>query len=103
MRRSKNSVRMLMAPLAIALTMSLGGCVAGVDYGGGPEWDGGVVVVGGGVVGGGYYGGGGRNYHPQAFRSDGGRRPVVVQSARGRASMGVRAGGGHTSSGGDRR
>jgi hypothetical protein len=98
MRRTKPSVRMLMAPMAMTLLMGLVGCVGGygsVDVG--PEWDGAVVV------GGGYDGGYNRDYHPQVFHNDGGPRPAAVASDRGRASMGVRAGGGgggHAPSGG---
>jgi len=95
MRRTKLSVKMLMAPIAMTLLMGFAGCVGGVGYvDAGPEWDG-VVVVGGGHD---------RGYdrgHPQAFRAEGGR-PAAVGSARGRASMGARAGG-HAPSGGDHR
>jgi hypothetical protein len=87
MRRHKPSVMMLMAPMAMTLLMGMAGCVGGyVDEG--PEWDGQVYV------GGGYDGGHDRDYHPQAFHAEGGGRPADVGSARGRASMGARAGGG---------
>jgi hypothetical protein len=84
-----------MAPMAMTLLMGLAGCAVGyVDEG--PEWDG-VVVVGGGPDRG--YD---RDYHPQAFHNEGGPRPVAVGSARGRASLGARAGpGGHAPSRGD--
>lgn len=84
-----------MLPMAMTLLMGLAGCVGG--YGGvdeGPEWNG-VVVVGGGYN---------HDYHPQAFHNGGGPRPAAVASARGRASMGARAGGGgHAASGGGRK
>jgi hypothetical protein len=99
MRRTKPSVRMLMAPIAMTLLMGLTGCVGSVGYvDEGPEWDG-VVFVGGGSDR-----GHDRDYHPQAFHNDGGPRPAAVASARGRASMGARpGGGGHSSSGGGHR
>jgi len=98
MRRIKPNVRELIAPMAVTLLMGLAGCVGGYGYvDEGPEWNG-VVVVGGGPDRG--YG---RDYHPQAFHNEGGRPPAVA-SARGRASMGARAGGGgHAASGGNRR
>jgi hypothetical protein len=97
-RSSPISVTMLMALVPIALTMSLAGCAVGVDYEGDqPEWDGQLVVVGGGDRG---YD---RDRHPQAFRAQE-HRPAAVGSARGRASLGSRAGGGgHAPSGGNRR
>jgi hypothetical protein len=89
MRRTKPSVRMLMAPMAMTLLMGLSGCVGGYGYvDEGPEWDGTVFV------GGGYDRGYDRGFHPQAFHNEGGFRPAAVGSARGRASMGARAGGG---------
>lgn len=91
---------MLIAPMAMTLLMGLFGCVGGVGYVdvGPPEWDG-VVVVGGG-----HDGGYDRDHHPQAFHNEGGPRPVAVGSARGRASLGARAGGGgRAPSGGGRR
>ncbi len=97
MSRIKPNARKLVAPMAMTLLMGLAGCVGGYGYvDGGPEWDG-VVVVGGG-----YDRGYNRDYHPQAFHNEGGR-PAAVASARGRASMGARAGGGHAASGGERR
>jgi hypothetical protein len=98
MRRTKSSVRKLLAPMAMTLLMGLAGCVGGYGYvDEGPEWNG-VVFVGGGPDRG--YG---RDYHPQAFHNGGGR-PAAVVSARGKASMGARAGGGgHARSGGDRK
>jgi hypothetical protein len=94
MRRTKPRVMMFMAPIAMALMMGLAGCVAGYADGG-PEWDGPVFV------GGGYYGGD-RGYHPQAFHAESGRHTAAAGSARGRASMGARAGG-HAASGGHRK
>ena len=82
MRRTKPSVKMLLAPMAATLLMGLAGCVGGYVEAG-PEWDG-TVFVGGGYA---------RGYdrgHPQAFHAEGGRRPAAVVSARGRASMGAR-------------
>ena len=96
MKRSKPMVMKFLALTALTLVLGLGGCVGyigAVDEG--PEWDGGVVVVGGG-------GGYDRGYHNQAFRAEG-RRPAHVGSARGRASMGARAGGGGPASGGGHR
>jgi hypothetical protein len=98
MRRSKTSVRMSLAPIAMTLLMGLAGCAGGFGYvGEGPEWDG-VVAVGGG-----YDRGINRDYHPQVFHNEGGPRPAVIGSARGRASLGVRATGGHAPSGGGHR
>jgi hypothetical protein len=95
MRRTKPSMRKLMAPMVMTLLMGLAGCVGGYGYvDDGPEWNG-VVFVGGGPDRG--YN---RDYHPQAFHSEGGPRPAAFVSARGRASMGAR-GAGHQSSGGD--
>jgi hypothetical protein len=91
MRRTKPSVTMCLAPMAVALLMGLAGCVG--EYGGdpGPEWDGGVAV----------YGRGDGGYRGEAFRNEGGRHPASAGSARGRSSMGARAGGGgHAPSGG---
>jgi hypothetical protein len=114
MRRLTPGVMLLMAPVAMTLLMVLPGCAQGYGGYGGPagyaspggyggpdaygdpgsEWDGQLYVQGG-------QGGRGRDYHPQAFRAEGGRHPVAVGSDRGRASMGVRAsGGGHAPSGG---
>jgi hypothetical protein len=102
MRPTKPSRMIWMAPLAVTLLMGLGGCVDayyGNSYGDqGSEWDGQLVVVGGND--GGYR----RDDHAQAFHNEGGGRPASVGSARGRASMGARAGGGgHASSGGGRK
>jgi hypothetical protein len=100
MRRTKPSVMMLIAPMAMTLLMSLPGCIGGFGYVdvGPPEWDGVVVVDGG------HDRGHDRDYHPQAFHNEGGPRPVAAERDRGRASLGPRAGGGgHAPSGGGRR
>jgi hypothetical protein len=99
MRPTKPSVRMLIAPMAMTLLMGLSSCIGVGGYvEEGPEWDG-VVVVGGG-----HDRGYDRDYHPQAFRNEGGPHPAAAGSARGRASLGARAGGGgHAPSGGGRR
>jgi hypothetical protein len=83
---------LFLALVAMTLMMGLAGCAVGFGYDDpGPEWDGAVVIVGGG----GYD----RDYHNRAFRPEGGR-DAAAGSARGRASMGPRAGGGgHASSG----
>jgi hypothetical protein len=99
MRPIKAGVMVVVALAAMPLIMSLTGCAVDVGYGPDePEWDGQLVVVGGGDRG---YD---RDHHPQAFRADE-HRPAAVGSARGRASMGARAGGGggHAPSGGGRR
>ena len=92
MRRTKPSVTVIMALLAMALLMTVAGCAGGFGYvDEGPEWDGGVIV------GGGY----GRDHHDNAFRQGDGRRSASAGSDRGRTSMGSPAGGGgHGSSGG---
>jgi hypothetical protein len=95
MRPTNSSVRMLIVPTAMALLVGLAGCIGGVGYvDEGPEWNGVVVVDGGRDRGDNH------DYHPQAFHNEGGYRPAA--SARGRASMGARAGGGgHAPSGND--
>jgi len=103
MSRTKSSVMMMaLASMTMVLLMGLAGCSQGyygevgpgwgAPYGdAGPEWDGRVFVQGG-------YD---RDYHPQAFRAEGGGRPAVAGSDRGRASLGARtSGGGHAPSGG---
>jgi hypothetical protein len=87
-RPTQPSVIWFVAPLAMTLAMALAGCAVGVGYDE-PEWDGGVVVVEGGGYGRGYD----RDHHAQAFHPEAGRG-AAAGSARGRASMGARAGGG---------
>lgn len=90
MKRFKPCAMILLAPLAITFLMALSGCAVG--YGGpGPEWGGPAIFVGGG------------GYDHNAFRGGGGRRPAAIGSARGRASMGARAGGGGHGGGGGRK
>lgn len=76
---------MLLAPVAMAMSVGLAGCAAGGYYDDGPEWGGGV----------GYYGEGGWG-RDHAFRHDGGYR----EGERGRASLGGRMGGGGGHGGG---
>jgi hypothetical protein len=95
MRRNKPSVMPLARALAMTLVMGLAGCFPYVGVDEGPEWDG-QVYVGGGYA---------HDYHDNAFRWDGGHRPVSAGSDRGRASMGAAraGGGGHGFSGGGHR
>jgi len=92
MRRTKPSVMVLMAPMAMTLLVGLAGCFPGyVDVGPEPEWDGQLFISGGND----------RDHHPQAFHAEDGHHPVDQGSARGRESMGARVGGGgHAPSGG---
>ena len=90
---TKPSVILFVALVALTLAMGLAGCAVGVGYDGPePEWDGGLVVVEGGGYGRGYDRD--RDHHAQAFHPEGGRG-AAAGSARGRASMGARGGGGH--------
>src|ERR1700689_5028760 len=89
MKRTQSRVRMLMIPLALILLIGLGGC-GGVYVDGGPEWDGNIFFTG-------------VHDHDDrynAFHAGGSHWSAGQSSARGRTSMGPRAGGGHAPSGG---